>query len=50
MQSDSSKTDTFHMPTTIEQHVQTSPEQKLTFVRHEYGQVGVFRFKMRILV
>ena len=53
MQSDqnSSKTDTFHEPTTYEPHVyNTNSEQIITFARHEYGRVGVFRIKMRSLV
>ena len=38
MQSDrnSSKTDTFHGPTTYETHVQTSFEQIIYFAKHEY--------------
>ena len=43
----SSKMDLFHKPTTYEQHVYTSFKQKITFAWHEYGQVGVFRIKMR---
>ena len=52
MQSDrnSLKTDTFHEPTTYEPYTKTSSEQKLTFARHDYGRVGVFRIKMRSLV
>ena len=46
----SSKTDRFHKPTTYEQQVLTSSEQKITFARHEYGQVGVFRIKKTSLV
>ena len=48
MQSDrsSSKTDTFQNPTIYELHKYTSSEQKITFTRHEYGKVGVFRDKM----
>ena len=47
MQSDwnSSKIDTFHKPTT-----KTISEEIMTFARHEYGQVGVFRFKIKSLV
>ena len=43
----SSKTDLFHKPTTYEQQVLTSFEQKITFARHQYGQVGVFRIKKK---
>ena len=52
MQSDrnSLKTDTFYKPTSYEPHVQTSFEEKITFSRNDYGQVGVFRIKMRSLV
>ena len=52
MQSDrnSSKTDTFYKPTTYEPHVYTSFDQMITFARHEYGRVGVFRIKIRSLV
>ena len=39
-----------YKPTTYEQHVQTSPKQKITFARHEYGQVGVIRINMRSLI
>ena len=39
----SSKTDTFHGPTTYELHVYKSSEQITTFARHEYGRVGDFR-------
>ena len=46
----SSKMDIFHGPTTYEPRVQTSSEQITTFVRHEYGRVGVFRNKIRSLV
>ena len=46
----SSKTAIFHKPTTYEQRVQTNSEQKITFSRHEYGQIGVFRNKMISLV
>ena len=51
MQSDrnSSKTGHFHKPTTYELHVYTSSEQIATFARHEYGRVGVFRIKTRLL-
>ena len=45
-----SKTDLFYKPTTYEQHVLTSFEQKITFARHEYGKAGVFRIKMKSLV
>ena len=40
MQSDrnSSKTDSFHKPTTYEPHVLTSSKQKLNFARHDSGQ------------
>ena len=49
MQSDqnSSKTVTFHKPTTFEPHVQTNSEEIITVARYEYGQVGVFRTKIR---
>ena len=49
MQSDrnSSKTDTFHKPTTYEPQVWTSSERIIFFARYEYGQVGVFKIKMR---
>ena len=52
MQSDrnSSKTDHFHKPTTRDQHVYTSSEQNITFARHKYGRVGVFRIQIRSLV
>ena len=52
MQSDrnSSKTDAFHKPITYEPHGLTSSEQIITFARHEYGQVGLFRIKMTSLV
>ena len=52
MQSDrnSSKEDTCHEPTTYEPHVQTIFEQIITFARHIYGQVRIFRIKMRSLV
>ena len=40
----------FFKPTTYEPHVYTSSEQTITFARHEYEQVGVFRIKMRSLV
>ena len=46
----SSKTDLFHKPTTYEQHVQTSSEQKITFAGHEYGRVEVFKIKMKSFV
>ena len=39
--------DFFHNPTTSEQQVLTSSEQKITFARHVYGQVGVFRIKKK---
>ena len=29
--------------------VKTSSEQKILFARHEYGQIGVSRIKMRLL-
>ena len=41
------QSDLFHKPTTYEQHVQTSSKQKITFPRHEYGHVGVFRIKIK---
>ena len=37
-------------PFSYKQHVYTSSTQKITFARHEYGRVGVFRIKMRSLV
>ena len=46
----SSKTYLFHKPTNFDQRVKTRSEQKITFARHEYGQVGVFRIKMKSLV
>ena len=46
----SEKNDIFHEPITYEPHVKTSSEQEVTFARHKYGQVGVFRIKMRLLV
>ena len=52
MQSDqnSSKTDTFHEPTTYEPHVyNTNSEQIITFARHEYGRVGVFRISKSVI-
>ena len=42
----SSKTDTFHKPTTSEPHVKTNSEQIITFHRHEYWRVGVFRIEI----
>ena len=42
--------DTFHEPITYEPRVLTSFEQIITFARHEYGRVEVFRIKMRSLV
>ena len=33
------KIDLFHMTASIEQHVYTNFEQKITFAIHEYGQV-----------
>ena len=52
MQSDrnSSKTETFHRSATYYPHVLTSSEVILTFARHDYGLVGVFRIMMRSLV
>ena len=52
MQSDrnSSKTDTFHKPTTYELHAYTSSDKMITFARNKYGRVGVFRIKIRSLV
>ena len=46
MQSDrnSSEPDTFHKPTTYEPHVE------ITFARHKYGQLGLFRIRMRSLL
>ena len=43
MQSDrnSSKTETFHVPTAYEPHFQTSSEQIITFAGHKYGRLGV---------
>ena len=43
----SSKTDTFHEPTTNEPHVLTILNN---WYRHEYGIAGVFRIKIRALV
>ena len=34
----------------LQPHVYTSFKQIITFARHEYGQVEVFRIKMRSLV
>ena len=42
--------DLFHKPMAYEQHVQTSSKKKIIFIRHEYGQVGVFRIRIRSLV
>ena len=39
--------DTFREPTTFEPHTKKSSEQILTFTRHDYGQVGIFKDKMR---
>ena len=47
---DSSKTDTFHKPTSYEPHVQISFKQIITYARHECGRAGVFRLEMRSLV
>ena len=41
----SSKTYTFHKPSTHEQHIKTNSKQTIAFARHEYGRVGDFRFK-----
>ena len=46
----SSKTDIFHKPATFKPHVYTSSERIITFARHEYERVGVFRIRMRSLV
>ena len=48
MQSDrnSTKTDTFHGPTTYEPLVYTGFEQIMNFARHDYGRVGVFRIML----
>ena len=50
MQSDrnSSKTDTFHGPTTHEPLVHTSSEQIMTFARHDYGRVCQKEFLQRL--
>ena len=40
---------TLFMSLTDEPHVKTSSEQIITFARHEYGRVGVFKIKMRSL-
>ena len=45
-----SETDTFHEPTNYEPHALTSSDKKITFARHRYGRVGVFKIKMRLLV
>ena len=52
MQSDGNgyEKDTCREPTTREPQVYTSSEQLITFARHEYGQIGVFRIKIRSLV
>ena len=52
MQSDrnSLKTDPFNEPTAYETNVQATYEQTITFARHEYGQVGAFKIKMKLLV
>ena len=52
MQSDrnSWKTDTFHEPITFEPYAKTSFEQIITFAKHEYGRVEVFRINIRSLV
>ena len=38
----------FFKPKVYEPRVKASSEQTITFARHEYGMVGVFRIKMRI--
>ena len=52
MQSDrnSSKAETFHNPTTYEPHIAKHSDQIITFARHEYGRVEVFRIRIRSLV
>ena len=45
-----SKTDFFLKPTTCTQHVWPRYEQKITFARHDYGRIGVFRIQMRSFV
>ena len=44
------KTNLFHKPTTYERHILSNYGEKITFARYEYGQVGVFRIKIRSLV
>ena len=46
----SSKTNTFHRPTTYEPHVKTFSKGKITYARHEYGRVGLFKIKMSLEV
>ena len=52
MQSDrnSSKTVIFHEPITYEPKVLKNFEVIITFARHDYGRVGVFRINMKSLV
>ena len=52
MQSDrnSSKTSTFNKPATYKAHIYTSFQQIITFARHDYERVEVFRNKIRLLV
>ena len=52
MQSDrkSLKTDIIYEPITYEPHVKTSSEQIITYSRHEYGRVGVFKIKIESIV
>ena len=44
------KTDTFNEPTAYEPNVWTISELRITFARHEYGRVGDFKIKMKLLV
>ena len=46
----SSKTDTFLEPKTYKPHALTSSEHIITFDKHEYGPVGIFRIKERTLI
>ena len=50
MHRNSSKTETFHEPTTYEPRVQTGSEQTINFARHKHGRVGISRIKMGSLV
>ena len=46
IRSEQCEKDTFHEPTNI----QTSSEQTITFAKHKYGLVEVFKIEMRSLV